>query len=396
MIKLQVPFVIVATAAGCAVHAPGTVNFTGPDGPISIAAWLDQAKTGDTLYLTDGVYRGPAGVIYAKGKQGLTIAALNEGAVLIDGEGQRVPVALDGCDHVEVVGVNACRSSGSVVQVNGSTDCAVRRACAWDAAIDRNAFVFSDYDSTDTIFEDCAGWGTARKIFQTYKCKGTMFVRCYARWQGSINVGPKMAFSMHYESSGASALNCIGTWDASRMPESYTLMNNGQPYNNPPQTLTAVQDPWGIIGMDNATSQEAVDVDVHVTGCVAYLLPGQRCDALGGGALRFDRGSNITVANSLAVVRGHDNIRTALLYDSPIIGITVRQTQLAIINTVLAGPAPSIRGWTQTNVTTLDAAGCSSGVCIELPAGILPWPMEHRINAAAGVSVEAELREATE
>jgi hypothetical protein len=103
------------------------------------------AKPGRTLCLMDGVYRGAAfmldpssqGAAQPQGSSGsfITIRALNEGRVLIDGQGTNRPVAFASPAKWYIVeGINACCSGSRVIGPGNSTDWIIRRVVAWDSA----------------------------------------------------------------------------------------------------------------------------------------------------------------------------------------------------------------------------------------------------------------------
>ncbi len=258
---------------------------TSAEDPCLIMEAVAKLQPGDTLLLLDGVYTGDGSMIrVTEPLQGtpeapITIKAINDGKVLIDGESVRYPVQLSKTQYVQVEGINACRSKMTVVTVSRSSHCAIRRVCAWDAA-DDNTNIFGVHYGDYNLVEDCAGWGIARK---TYSCSQngnyTTFRRCWGRWEGCTNVGPKMVMTVSYNSHHTLVENCIGTWDGQKMPESYTLHNHGEPFTNwssGPKvahhlTDYAVDQPYGIFGIDTRE-----DRGIRLFGCIAYRLAEQR------------------------------------------------------------------------------------------------------------------------
>jgi len=285
------------TAFGRTFYASpaGGGDGTSRDGPMRVAEFWDGAQPGDELVLLDGTYTGdgsmivpPKGLHGAKGAP-ITIRALNDGRVTIDGEGQRTPVLLSGNDYFVIAGLNACRSKRSVISINRSNHCLVRRCCGWDAA-DGNTNIFAAHYGEHNTFEDCAGWGVARK---TYSCSQggnyTTFRRCWGSWEGCHRVGPKMAFTLFYNSHDILAENCIATWDGRLLQESYDVLGyDGKPFTNWSQTPGlikhkenyAVDQPYGYFAMDRI--DRGPTKGPRALGCIAYRLKGQRVVSVPG------------------------------------------------------------------------------------------------------------------
>jgi hypothetical protein len=81
---------------------------------------------------------------------------------LITGEGSKRPVRLLYNDWLVVEGINACRSSDTVVELSHSNNNVIRRVTAWDAA-DNNSTIFTVHNGLYNRLEDVAGRGTARQ-----------------------------------------------------------------------------------------------------------------------------------------------------------------------------------------------------------------------------------------
>lgn len=117
-----------------------------------------------------------------------------------------------GRNYIEFNGFNV--TAGLPVLVQNSTNVNVRRVCAWNADPDSGGGVFYNSNSSDILFEDCAGWGTGRKIFASYLGSRITYRRCFGRWEGcSSATGPKMTFSGGYNQKDVLLENCVGTWD---------------------------------------------------------------------------------------------------------------------------------------------------------------------------------------
>ena len=193
-----------------------------PSGPFQIADFWPLAEPGDTLLLLDGKYTGVDSMITpARGLKGaqdapITVKALNDGAVEIDGEGKRPTVRLYENDYLVLEGFNAHSAYGgrvaaTTVLLMRSSHNVVRRVCAWDSQ-DANTSVFGVHYGRHNLIEDCAGFGVARKIFTNSQHGDyTIFRRCWARWEGCHIIGPKMSFSLYYNSYHNLMENCIAT-----------------------------------------------------------------------------------------------------------------------------------------------------------------------------------------
>lgn len=239
----------------------GTGDGTSDSNPMTIADFWDVAEPGTTLILLDGVYQGannmiqPTGLVHGEPGDAITILAQNDGGVTIDGQGMYEPVKLFRNSHMRFIGFNAKNSSNNVVLVEQSNHVSFSRVCGWDAR-DGNCMIFKTVQSQYVLYEDCAGWGFARIIFlSTNYADYVTYRRCWASWDGCHTIGPKWAYNTCYDSVGGLVDNCVGTWTASLMQETYYLLSEEQPdgYHRNPQgelvqmTGYQVQDPQAII-----------------------------------------------------------------------------------------------------------------------------------------------------
>jgi hypothetical protein len=233
------------TSRAAEPQGAGAEYYASPDGggngrsasaPFSVEKFWSVARPGATLWLLDGRYRGAASMISpppsVNGSAGrpIRIRALHEGKVLVDGEGARQPVVLRKNENISIEGLNACCSRRDVVFLSATRGVSLKRVVGWNAAPDQNAMVFSIAYGTDTLLEDTAGFGSARKTYQYFSTDGPATIRrAWGEWNASINKGPKMTFSLIYNSRNLTVENAIGTW-RSLMPARYTLVDNGKPY----------------------------------------------------------------------------------------------------------------------------------------------------------------------
>jgi len=90
----------------------------------SVASFWDEAQPGDTLILLDGLYTGPRSMVKppknlsGKKDSPITVRALRNGKVTIDGKGVLQPVALYHNDWWVIEGINACNSKSTVVNLS--------------------------------------------------------------------------------------------------------------------------------------------------------------------------------------------------------------------------------------------------------------------------------------
>jgi hypothetical protein len=270
-----------ARAAKCDYYASptGTGNGLSASSPFKVSKFWTVASAGKTLCLMDGTYTGSNSMILPPwglgGASGLpiTIRAANDGKVLITGQGSSRPVRLVDSDWFVIEGINACCSSDTVVELEHSNHNVVRRVAAWDAA-DNNTNVFGAHsDSSYNLFEDVAGWGTARKIFSMSQDGNYITIRrAWGRWERSTVVGPKMTYTLAYNNYHTTCENCLGTWSGQGMPESYILMDyDGQPFLPlRPYTNYAVDQPYGIFSADREDGDK--DAYARLLGSLAYIL----------------------------------------------------------------------------------------------------------------------------
>ena len=290
--------------------APGATYYASPEGggdgrsraaPFLVSEFWEAAQPGDELLLLDGRYTGgesmidPPRGLHGTPEAPITVKALNEGAVEIDGEGQRRPVLLSGNDHFILGGFNA-HSAGpknaTVVGLSRSRRNIVRRVCAWDAS-DGNTDVIGVHHGEHNLFEDCAAWGIARKTYSNSQGGNyTTYRRCFGRWEGCTAVGPKMTYSCFYNSHHIMFENCIGTWDGRRMPEAHQAMGyDGKPFTNwgtgpkEPRAYEdyAVDQAYGVFSADNYYPDIKMPRNgPYLYGCIAYVLPAPKLRAFSG------------------------------------------------------------------------------------------------------------------
>jgi len=384
----------------------GTGNGLSPSTPFKIANFWSVAAPGKTLCLLDGVYKGTESMIdppdNLSGTAGhpITIRALNDGGARIDGEGVRRPVLLNYNDYFVLEGFNAHSSSGTVVAINRSNNTIVRRVAAWDAA-DSNTEIFGAHWSTNTLFEDVAGWGIARKIFQGSQGGNYLTCRrCWGRWEGSHVVGPKMTYTLAYNNYYMTVENSIGTWSGEKMKKTYVLLDyKGQPWTgNGAGTYTNydVNQPYGIFAVD--ANPDDPKTYAKILGSIAYVTGQDRFHAR---QLYFvTKLDYFDIINSVAYIQPGTYTGTMpfALYNlsSPNVAVALVANSLTGF-----GSTASIFSsqWRKTNVVdgatppgNIYTSSSGAQICKRYKDGVLtneplwPWPMNQRILDAMVVS----------
>jgi hypothetical protein len=153
----------------------------------------------------------------------------------------------------------------------------VRRCIGWDAPPNRNSKIFFlPTGSTNNLIEDCAGWGTARKIVGRHEEGDNTVRRFFFRWTG-LGEGVSqwcIGLTTNYKSHGTNITeNCIGTWDETGY-DSYSGLSK-----------------WAIFGYDGQDPDGG-----NLYGNIAYLTKAQT----GGPRQMFSYQQNFYVENSLA------------------------------------------------------------------------------------------------
>lgn len=387
----------------------GTGDGTSAESAMTVAAFWKVAQPGDTLCLLDGRYTGgdamidpPEALAGAPGKP-ITVVALHDGGALIDGEGQRKPVLLYLNDWFVVAGINACCSSGRVVELAGANDNIIRRVAAWDAA-DSNTRIFSSSGGDTNLFEDVAGWGIARGIFAAADGRVT-FRRAWGRWEGSHVVSPKSTYSLDAD---VLVENALGTWTGERMQESYTLLDfYGQPWLGPdgtdaPIEMTnfAVDQPYAIF----AGSSDAVGLaESKLLGSIAYVEPNKRFAA--SQEFFFTGTDGIEIADSAAFLPADQSDKKPLLLAGLSGGGAL---QLIARDLTTIGGAASVidTQWQTSNIAVAQDASAvgdiytspeGAQICKRSVDSVLtetplwPWPMGTRIAQALELSGRAAI-----
>lgn len=417
--------IVLALASG--VDAQTCTHYASPTGtgngllqttPFKITDFLALGSLpGKVLCLLNGTYTGnnsmiaPSSGLSGSSGSPITIRALNDGQVTIDGQGARTPLVFTNNDFFIVEGVNLKSSSADVAYLtSGSSNNIIRRVIVWNAAdaggSSNNHGIQIANNSNNNLLEDIGALGISRNniIFSpgSSTISGNTCRRCWARWEGySGSSGPEMAMQMAYNTNVSGSLfeNFIATWTGERD----TGASPGIPIIG-----------WNIEGDLSGSTQN------RAMGGIAYVKSGA-----------VQAGGGISTSNGIAFagVNASDNSNVTLqdivvYVDPSFTGVPSLNllncnfdgagggcaggsviTNAHITNATLIAPAAAIIGseWTKTNVqefTTVGAAqniftGTGAKVCNRYVDGTLtstplwPWPMDQRIKdalAAAGSS----------
>lgn len=393
-----------SSRAGCDYYASptGTGNRGTAEKPFTVSEFWSVASPGMTLCLVDGTYQGVDSMIDPgngiPGRSGtarrpITIRALNDGGVLIDGQGVRRPVFLSGNDWFVLEGFNAANSPQEVIRFYRSNNAVLRRVIAWNAG-DRNVYTISSGGgSHNTLFEDVAAFGAGGR--SSFGCSqgGNECTcrRCWARWDGSHTVGGKHVYQMAYNAYNFTCENCIAQFSGETMKETYVLMGNdgitpwrgrtGGVYTN-----HQIEQPGRAFHASTMRGNKCAGV--KLLGSLAYVLDSDRFQ--GGEAVGVANLDCITLQDVVVVFESLSSSkktfalgpgRKGTLFANRLTGI--RSLQVAIdpswatseINhgTALADvPNP----WTTTTGANL-CYRYVNGVRTEVP--LWPWPMNKRI-----------------
>lgn len=390
-------------AASCTHYASpsGSGNGSSAAQAFRIARFWSVARPGHTLCLLDGRYTGsdsminPPQNLSGTSSARITVRALNDGKVRIDGQGSRLPVRLYYNSYFVIEGINASNSAGSVISISQSHHNIIRRVAAWDAA-DGNHMIFGIHNSTYTLLEDVAGWGIARKIFAASQGgNNTTIRRAWGRWEGSHVVGPKMTYTLAYNNYNMIVENALGTWSGERMRQSYTLLD----YSGRTWTGTGagsysnygVNQPYGVFANDGLGSDK--NARSKLLGSLAYIQGGDRFQA--PQLVMFTKIDSLEVAHTAAYIEPgrHTNKKRFALYNLQ----SSTGRNLVARNLTGVGGEGSFYGteWRKSGISEgsslssvanpFTASSSGANLCRRYKDGSLtseplwPWPMNQRI-----------------
>jgi parallel beta-helix repeat protein len=180
-----------------AVSAQGCDFYASPEGhgnglsevsPFLIHDFLTMPESeiqGKTLCLMDGTYYEAVNISKAgTALQPITIRALRDGEVTIDGEGIRKPMHLTReASFIIVEGIVFKNSSGTLVYIKGNHNI-FRRCSAYYGPDGFNSAGFLIDEGTNNLIEDCVAGSVGRHLFESWSDDGrstnNTFRRCFA------------------------------------------------------------------------------------------------------------------------------------------------------------------------------------------------------------------------
>lgn len=155
-------------------------------------AW-QTVRAGDTLLVMDGTYnQSIAPSLNGTATAPITIRAVNDGKVTIDGQGVRRPVQLGSNnqavgDWFVIEGLVLRNGTDAVLHVRADNN-VFRRVSVYDASTDANSQPLLLWGSNNTV-EDCIVGGAGRFMVDVYggggvTASGNTVRRCFVKWSG--------------------------------------------------------------------------------------------------------------------------------------------------------------------------------------------------------------------
>jgi hypothetical protein len=162
--------------------------------PFQIGDFLSISESeirGKSLCLLDGTYYEALNISKSgTASQPISIRALHDGEVTIDGQGSRIPVSISG-NYIVVEGIVARKSSKYVWSITGDHNI-IRRCSSYDGNYDINtghgiAVMHASYN----LIEDCIAAGTSRHVVMVYgpESTGNVVRRVFSRWDSHSDEG---------------------------------------------------------------------------------------------------------------------------------------------------------------------------------------------------------------
>jgi hypothetical protein len=371
-------------AIACDYYASpnGGGNGLSQSSPFRIANFWKVAAPGKTLCLLDGVYSDPIKPpenLNGRASARITVKALNDGKVRIDGGGVVRAVQLKDNDYFVIEGINAHnnRRTSVILFGTGADNNILRRVCAWDGPVDtKDGVMGASNPNTGNLFEDVCAFGSGRKMIGGAQGSTNHVIRrAWARWESNTSLGPKATFSRGYNAAGQICENCIGTWDGIAGDQPQAIFRNGP-----------------------ARWSGSKDLNPKYYGSIAYVLSSQKTNL---DRIALQNTLTTGVFKDVVVYTEHSTTRPLKLVNLPVaqggpcVGCFITNT------TSIGGPPSSLDDQFQrsnvraySSISEMVAAGASpwqatSGVgarvCKRYVNGYLtdqplwPWPMNQRI-----------------
>jgi hypothetical protein len=338
---------------------------------------------------------------YAAGKSGradrrITIKAVTDGAVWIDGQYTYDPMRLDRNQYWTIEGINVSNSRRTVVELfPGSHNNIIKRVCAWNAnpnAPGINEHVWLIWNSSANLFEDICGFGFGRNILSDYGglSRRNVFRRVWLRWEGwpprFTSLGcweaPGPAIQFAYGTSGDTLIENILTvyhpYLQSRFPQRVTcgqVFGAGglrDPVPTPYRIFGAIS--YGYDSPYLALTHSWFNYQDAGANIVDYFLDARSQGQVWPFVLSCRLGSEICGTNSADRITSIRGATTSNLY---------RWKLTNFHECVSLGNCPDFYTGSGTPGGTSGSRACSryqGGTLTTTP--LWPWPMDDRIKAA--------------
>ena len=301
---------------------------------------MDHLQPGDVLVLKDGVYKQSLN-IKVSGTSGkpITIKAQTDGSAVVDGDFIRTPFQIGYRNYITVEGIYFKESNFHVIDIKMADNLIFRRVTASDCINPEvNYHVWRLDGVTNSLFEDCAGWGNGRNTMLIYKPSHHVTVRrFYGRYHDKQSSHGPVVIQI-YGSHDCLLENVIitydgqGTWGS---PTEYYLSGINIWDNN--QSSTYNNKIYGCVVYDlNMGNYPAQDYGVEAKSFQTYgnkWLNNVSVNNMHGIVFSNDRtltATNLTIANNVAGVVFRDN------YENPATDY-LNLTNSIIVNSRLCG-----------------------------------------------------------
>jgi hypothetical protein len=427
-----------ASAQQCDYYASpdGSGNGLSESSPFQMSIFLSMSESeirGKTLCLLDGTYY--ESLIMSKSgtaSQPISIRALHDGEVTIDGEGIRRPGTISG-NHNIVEGIVFQWSSGHTLLVSGSHNI-IRRVSAyhskWNPDNTEHAAEYNVHGilvtGTNNLVEDCVAAGAERHLFIDHNSQGRSQQNIFRRvFAACTEFGGCRSEFNFYGSSDSICENCIGWGDSiaksisvhsATWNEEYKCQGNkvlGSMFLR--SKLYGITTGYGFSDQDNYF--ENILLYGNNYGLRLY-------DDDGGG--RNETVKNITIVGTLhpAIIVDSGNpdstIKNTLIYDN-VSAFSGSADHMSYINafgnenneipnctegclSVDPGFSPYLVRLSIPDDSPMKGAGengsdIGANICYRYENGVLtnvplwPWPMADRIKKELGIDVMAELEQ---